>query len=30
MLSREDLHEAAWTWFGAMIVGTCIIILVNL
>ena len=30
MLTKEDLHEAAWTWFGAMIFGSLILILINL
>jgi hypothetical protein len=30
MLSREDTIEALWTWFGAMIFGSLILILINL
>ena len=30
MIPREDLKEAAWTWFGAMIFGSLILILINL
>jgi hypothetical protein len=30
MLTREDVHEALWTWIGAMVFGTLILMLINL
>ena len=30
MIPKEDVYEAAWTWFGAWILGSLILILINL
>ena len=30
MITRDDAIEAAWTWFGAWILGSLILILINL
>ena len=30
MLTRDDVREAVWTWFGAMVFGSLILMLINL